>query len=263
MIDGTFQDTSYGIDGTGPPVVLVHGMGLNRSMWDWQMPFLTPHFEVIRYDLLGHGSSDKPVKEYDMGDFVDQLARLTDGLGRERFALAGFSLGGLIVQAFALAHPDRVSALAILCTGHDRSDAERTSMLDRLALAEREGHVATVEMALKRWFTNGYSVRQPAVIETVRRWMTDNDPTVYPLVYKVLATGDKPLAQTISAIVCPTLVLACEEDHGNSPAMAYRMANLIPNAHVAIVPKLRHMGLAEDPEAVAHELLPFLKTNRI
>ena len=96
MIDGTFQDTSYGIDGTGPPLVLVHGMGLNRSMWDWQMPFLTPHFEVIRYDLLGHGSSDKPVKEYDMGDFVDQLARLTDGLGRERFALAGFSLGGLI-----------------------------------------------------------------------------------------------------------------------------------------------------------------------
>ena len=93
--------------------------------------------------------------------------------------------------------------------------------------------------------------------------MTDNDPTVYPLVYKVLATGDKQLAQTISAIVCPTLVLACEEDHGNSPAMAYRMANLIPNAQVAIVPKLRHMGLAEDPEAVAHKLLPFLKTNRI
>ena len=74
------------------------------------------------------------------------------------------------------------------------------------------------------------------MIDTVRRWMTDNDPAVYPLVYKVLATGDKPLAQAIANIVCPTLVLACEEDHGNSPAMARRMAELIPDARAATVP---------------------------
>lgn len=255
------EDTAYRSEGDGPPLVLVHGMGLNLAMWDWQMPFLTPHFRTVRYDLLGHGASDKPVKDYSLDDFVDQLARLTDGLGLGRFALAGFSLGGLIVQAFALAHPDSISALAILCAGHDRSDAERASMLDRLALAERDGHTATVDMALERWFTEEFAQRQPDIIETVRRWMTDNDPAVYPRIYKVLATGDKPLARAIAGIACPTLVLACEEDHGNSPAMAQRMAELIPNARAAIVPGLKHMGLAEDPDAVAKELLPFLETH--
>jgi pimeloyl-ACP methyl ester carboxylesterase len=259
MTAGTIQDTAYETDGTGPPLVLVHGMGLNRALWDWQLPFLTPHFETVRYDLLGHGDSAKPVKEYAMADFTDQLARLADGLGHDRFALAGFSLGGLIVQAFALAHPDRVSKLAILCAGHDRSDEERAGMLDRLALAEQQGHTATVEMALERWFTDGFAAREPGVIDKVRRWMTDNDPAVYPLVYKLLATGDKPLAQAIANISCPTLVLACEEDHGNSPAMARRTAELIPDARAAIVPKLRHMGLAEDPDAIARELAPFLQ----
>ena len=60
-------------------------------------------------------------------------------------------------------------------------------------------------------------------------------------------------------IACPTLVLACEEDHGNSPDMARRMAKLIPEGRAVIVPKLRHMGLTENPKAIAHELLPFLR----
>ncbi len=81
MTAGTIQDTTYETDGTGPPLVLVHGMGLNRALWDWQLPFLTPPFETVRYDLLGHGDSAKPVKEYAMADFPDQLARLADGRG--------------------------------------------------------------------------------------------------------------------------------------------------------------------------------------
>lgn len=253
------RDTSYRIDGTGTPLVLVHGMGLNLSMWDWQLPALSPHFRTIRYDLLGHGESEKAIKDYEMVDFVDQLARLLDGLSVERCALAGFSLGGLIVQAFTLAHPDRVSALAILCAGHDRSDEERAGMLERLEMAQQQSHIATVEMALERWFTEGFAARQPDVIDTVRRWMTDNDPAVYPLIYKVLATGDKPLARAIAKIACPTLVLACELDTGNSPEMAHRMAALIPNARAAIVPGLKHMGLAENPAAIGDILVPFLR----
>ena len=259
MTAETFQDTAYCTEGEGYPVVLVHGMGLNRHMWEWQLPFLTPRHQVVRYDLLGHGDSDKPVKPYALNDFVEQLARLTDGIGLKRFALAGFSLGGLIVQAFALAHPDRVSALAILCAGHDRSDEERAGMLQRLEIAEQQGHAATVEMAIERWFTEGFAARRPDVIERVRQWMIANDPKVYPLIYRVLAEGDRPLARAIAGIRCPTLVLACELDHGNSPAMARRMAELIPDARAAIVPGLKHMGLAEDPDAIARELAPFLE----
>jgi 3-oxoadipate enol-lactonase len=248
-----------GVEGNAPPLVLVHGMGLNRDMWDWQLPPLVARFRVVRYDLLGHGESDPPGDACSMDDLVRQLDRLRDHLDIPRCALVGFSLGGLIVRAYALAHPDRVAALAILNSAHDRTDAERAGMRERYRRAVEHGHVATIDAALERWFTPDFAARRPDVLDRVRRWMEANDPADYPKVYRVLAESDAELATSIAAIRCPTLVLACEEDHGNSPDMARRMAALIPGARTAIIPKLRHMALAEDPPAVSAVLVPFLE----
>lgn len=252
------DDTAATVAGDGPPVVLVHGMGLNLSMWDGQMPPLTARFRVVAYDLLGHGRSDARPGPYAMDDFVDQLARLLDALEIDRCALVGFSLGGLIVQAFTLAHLRRVDALAVLNTGHGRSVEERAGMLERLKIASDNGHGATVEMALERWFTPGFAARRSDVIEKVRQWMHANDPAVYPEIYRVLVHGDRPLTDTISAIQCPALVLACDGDIGNSPDMARRMVARIANARLVIVPGLKHMGLMEDPAAINDILVPFL-----
>jgi len=93
----------------------------------------------------------------------------------------------------------------------------------------------------------------------VRRWILANDREVYPLIYRVLAEGDSELAEAVAAIRSPTLVMTGGEDHGNSPGMARRMAEMIPGARCEIVPGLRHMGLAEDPEAFNRPLLDFLK----
>ena len=252
-------DTAYTVDGTGPPVMLVHGMGLNREMWDWQHDALAERFTVIRYDLLGHGESGKRPGPYGMSDFVDQLARLMDAAEVGPCGLVGFSLGGLIVRAFALAHPSRVAALAILNSAHDRGDAERAAMRDRLALAVQHGPAATIDAALARWFTEDFATRRPDVLDRVRQWMAANDPQVYSEIYRVLAESDADLATSIAAIECPALVVACSEDHGNSPDMAQRMAALMPNACAAIVPGLKHMGLAEDPAAISRILVPFLQ----
>jgi pimeloyl-ACP methyl ester carboxylesterase len=251
-------DTAVTVSGDGAPVVLVHGMGLNRFMWDEQAPPLAAQFRVMRYDLLGHGESDVRPGRYAMADFIDQLARLLDSLDIERCALVGFSLGGLIVQAFTLAHAHRVAGLAVLNAGHDRSAEERTGMLARLEIARNAGFGATVEMALERWFTAGFSARRPDVIEKVRRWLQANNREAYAKIYRILAYGDQPLAHAIAAIQCPALVLACAEDPGNSPAMARRAAQRIPNARLAIVPGLKHMGLMEAPNAINEILLPFL-----
>lgn len=258
MTDKTPKGTAYTVDGDGPPVVLIHGMGLTQAMWDWQLPPLLERFTVIRYDLLGHGESAARVGRYDMDDFVNQLRELLDHLAVNRAAIAGFSLGGLIVRAFALAHPDRAQAIAILNSAHDRTDKERAAMRKRLAIAYEQGPAPTIDVALARWFTEGFASEHPEVLERVRHWMEANDPKVYPEIYRVLTESDAPLAAAIADIRCPTLVLACAEDHGNSPDMAHRMAALIPNAEVAIVPKLKHMALVEDPVAVSAPLVSFL-----
>ncbi len=259
MTDGQIGGTAFETAGDGPPVVLAHGLGMARPMWDWQWEALTRRLRVVRYDLLGHGDSAKPKGPYSLTRFADQLEALLDGLDIAACGLVGFSLGGMIVRAFALAHPERVAALAILNSAHDRTDAERAAVLLRVEQAGRLGPRATVEAALERWFTEDYAARHPDVLARVQRWILANDPEVYPAIYRVLAEGDAELAEAIAAIQCPALVVTGGEDHGNSPDMARRMAALIPGARAEIIPGLKHMGLAEDPAAFNSLLVPFLE----
>ncbi|MDX1425781.1 MAG: alpha/beta fold hydrolase [Kiloniellales bacterium] len=255
---GRIAGTAFEHAGEGPPVLLVHGLGLTRAMWDGPWPALAERFHVVRYDLLGHGQSDKPRDGYCLDRFAGQAADLMDGLGLARAAVVGFSLGGLIAQAFALARPERTAALAVLNAAHDRSDAERAAVRARAAQAARDGPEATVEAALARWFTDAYAAAHPETLARVRGWILANDPRVYPQAYRVLAEGDRELAAAVGAIRAPTLVMTGGEDRGNSPDMARRLAARVPGARLEIVPGLRHLGLMEDPEAFARPLIEFL-----
>ena len=248
-------DTVWELHGSGPAVVLVHGFGLNRAMWQWQHPALTAHFSVLTYDLLGHGESAPPAGTPDLAMFSRQLLGLMDRCGIERPAVVGFSLGGMIAGRFALDYPDRLSALAILHSPHDRSPAERSAVCERV----RRGPVATVDAALERWFTPEFHAKAPETISLIRKWITRNDPAVYSRIYRVLAEGDAEIAQGLERIDCPTLVMTSEDDPGNTPAMSRAMAGLIPGACLVILPGLRHLALAESPAAVNEPLCAFLR----
>ena len=259
MSAGSAGETAWELHGSGPPVVLIHGFGLNRAMWQWQLPALTPHFSVLTYDLLGHGESAPPAGTPDLAMFSAQLLGLMDRRGIARAAVVGFSLGGMIARRFALDRPDRLSALAILHSPHNRSPAERSAVRERVRQTREQGPSANVEPALERWFTPAFRAEAPESIALVRRWITGNDPAVYWQVYRVLAEGDAEIAQGLERIACPTLVMTGENDPGNTPAMARAMAGLIPGARLVILPGLRHMALAESPAAVNEPLSAFLR----
>ncbi|MBT5794698.1 alpha/beta hydrolase [bacterium] len=256
---GSWKGTSWIKKGSGPPVILVHGLGLNSQMWQWQIASLTPHFSVICYDLLGHGNSEHPEIPCKLAQFNEQLLELMDGLKLKQSALVGFSLGGLIVQDFALSHPEKVSALVILNTAHGRTKTERKAVLDRVQQAKIHGPVSTVAAALQRWFSADFASQNPEILETIKGWILANDKVIYPEIYRVLAECDEQLKDAIKNIGCPTLVMTGEDDHGNSPEMTKRMAKLIPAARAVILPGLRHMGLAENPQAVNSVLVSFLQ----
>jgi len=254
-------DTAYESHGDGPAVVLVHGLGLNRDMWQWQLPALLPEFRTVTYDLLGHGESAKPARRYTMDDMTDQLSELMVNLEIERAAIVGFSLGGLIARAFALQHPDRAAALVILNSAHARSDEEREAIYVRVRQARDFGPAATIDDALQRWFSESYAAQNPQVLAQIREWVVANDPAVYPKLYALLAEGDKGLETSISSIECPTLIVTGEEDYGNSAEMAQQMAALMPHAQANVLPGLRHMALVEDPDTVNGLLLAFLRNH--
>jgi pimeloyl-ACP methyl ester carboxylesterase len=227
-------------------------------MWQWQVPALSHHYRVLSYDLLGHGDSPRPAGPYTMADFVNQLSALVGSQGLTRFALLGFSLGGLIAEAYTLAHPEHVCGLGVLHSAFDRNIAERDAIRLRVQQAKTLGPESTVDAALERWFTPTFAKEHPEVLAQVREWVIANDKDAFAASYHVLAEADAPLAHAIANIACPTLVVTGEQDYGNSPEMAGRMARRIPNAECRILPKLRHMALAEDPAAILAVLSPFL-----
>ena len=175
----TAGGTAYEMQGRGPAVVLVHGMGLNRAMWQWLVPALTPRFQVVTYDLLGHDESADPAGRPELRSFSAQMIELLDCCGLVRAAVAGFSLGGMIARRFAIDHPDRLSALAVLHSAHGRGAEQRAAIGRRLDTVRQAGPAATVDAALARWFTDDFRARQPEIMDLVRRWMTANRKEVY------------------------------------------------------------------------------------
>jgi (E)-2-((N-methylformamido)methylene)succinate hydrolase len=259
MASFTPRGTAYESFGSGPRVIaLVHGLGLNRHSWQWQVPALSGTHRVITFDLYGHGDSSVPPTTPSLTVFSEQLAELLDHLGIARASIFGFSLGGMIARRFAMDHADRLETLGILHSAHARDKAAHDAIQARVVQAAREGPAATVEAALSRWFTDGFRLSHPQMMDGVRGWILANRKDVYAPIYQVLVDGVTELVAPSPPIAAPSLVMTGEEDYGNSPAMSHAIAAEIPGSELVILPGLRHMALAEAPELFNAQLLAFL-----
>lgn len=254
------QGTAYELTGPkgAPVVVLVHGLGLNRAVWQWMIPSLAARFRVLSYDFIGHGESPPPPGQPGLGDLADQLAALLNHLEISRAAIVGFSLGGMVARRFAQDHPGRVSALVLLHSAHRRTDKAQAAIRFRLAQAEEHGPAATVELALERWYTEACRRARPDLMALTRGWVLANDPKVYPRLYRILADGVDEVVAPSPPISCPALVMTGDEDYGNGPEMSAAIAAEIAGARLVVLPGLRHMALAEAPEAVNRPVMDFL-----
>src|SRR5688572_26272404 len=104
----------YRVDGNGPPILMVHGVGARLENWDRVVESLDGEFTTVRFDLRGHGETTKAAGPYSLQLFVADALALLDRLGIERCHVAGHSLGGMIAQQLAVSHPGRVDRLALL-----------------------------------------------------------------------------------------------------------------------------------------------------
>ena len=252
--------TAYDLAGpTGAPVVvLVHGLGLNREVWQWMVPVLAMRFRVVSYDLLGHGMSPDPKGQPVLSDLSGQLRALLDYLGTAKAAIVGFSLGGMVARRLAQDHADRVTALVLLHSAHRRTPKAQAAILFRVAEAAEHGPAATVDLALERWYTNACRAARPDLMNLTRKWVLSNDPRVYPGLYRILAEAVDEITAPSPPITCPALVITGDEDYGNGPEMSAAIAAEIQGSQLLILQGLRHMALAENPEAVNAPVMEFL-----
>ena len=122
-MDSFFVETRRGrtyvqAQGTGVPLVFIHGALLNSDLWTRQIETFSDLFACMAYDLRGHGRTGATdLRRYTIGTFADDLAEILDALELRRPILCGLSLGGMIAQSFAAKYPERVRALVLCDTG--------------------------------------------------------------------------------------------------------------------------------------------------
>ena len=250
----------YFTAGTGDPVVLIHGLGLDASMWDAQWLVLRQEFRAIRYDVRGFGGSSVPTAPY---SHSDDLLGLLDFLGARPAHIVGLSMGGRLALRFALDQPSAVRSLTLIDTaleGHSWSAEWRQKMRDVEQAAVHGGPDA----ARKLWLAHDLfapAQRDPrlaaalsAMVARFNAWhWANSDPVL---------RSASPASKALAAITCPTLVLVGELDLPDFRAIAQRLAAEIPHAALHILPGVGHMANMEAPDAVNELLLAHLRRQR-
>jgi len=256
--DHVHGGTWFRCDGQGDAVVLIHGVGLDHNMWERQVAGLKSQFQVITYDMLGHGQSAHPPDERFLADFVRQLHQLLMNLELRKVAIVGFSMGGLVAREFAAQYPEMTTKLVLMNTVFRRSPEQQAAVMARYEVSKSGRFEDGIDAAIRRWFSEDFARANTDVVEQVRTRLQKNDPKGYLKAYKVFATAIDP--EGTLPITCPALVMTGELDSGSTPEMAYALAESIKQGNAKILSGLRHMAPVEGADLVNHVLTEFLAT---
>ncbi len=263
-IHRNFCGTSYHLSGDleqKPLVVLIHGVGLNHTMWRAQVESLAPDFALLTYDFLGHGDSHNPDGERKIIDYIDQLADLVDHLNARRFALVGFSMGALIARAFASLQPKRLTHLGLLHSTYQRTEAQCRGVRERYRITRDRGPLAVIEEAIERWFSPAYRRDHADVITEIRAIFARHTDDGYVKGYRLFAHAEAEMRHYSPGVVsCPTLVITGTDDPGSTPAMSRALCRDLPNARLIINLQHRHMAPLEHAAVITEQLRSLLNS---
>lgn len=232
--------TGYTVSGAGPALVMIHGVGLNASVWEPQVRELGSRYRAIAYDTLGHGASALPRPVATLNDYLDQLLGLLDALEIGRAVLMGHSMGALIAARFAIDHADRVEALVAANPVYRRPAVQLASSRARIRALEARGSDAALPETLARWFGDPVDSGSPAVRQ-VETWIRQADPVGYARAYRVFSEADPWLDGSLERLRAPALFVTGELDPNSSPSMARTMAAETPLGCAVILEDQRHM----------------------
>jgi pimeloyl-ACP methyl ester carboxylesterase len=243
--------------GGGVPVVLIHGLPHNRSLWAPQIHALAGHARCIAPDLRGFGQTPA-VPPYTIDRYADDVAALLRCLGVERAVIAGVSMGGHVAFAFWRRHRDRVRALLLANTrsGAD-DDAARARRRELVALARSGGSEAVAERMIVGMLGKRTRERSPELVADVRAMLAAAPVEgVVGALEAMMARADS--TPTLAGIDVPTLVVAGAEDVLAPPSEARAMHAAIRGSRLEVLAGAGHLSNLERPAAFNHVTGEFL-----
>lgn len=253
-------DVAYRVEGGGPPLYMVHGIGSRAVMWDSIIPALKDKFTCVSFDLRGHGASPVPAVPYSLAQLVEDVEALRARLGHEQIHVIGHSLGGMIGPAYARAHPRRTLSVGLLSTAAGRTEEDRAKLQGVIAAMEEKGIEPVLSTLVERWYTDDFIAAHPDLIEARFKQVNDTPDDVFLSVFHVYAETE--MASWLPEISCPCLVLTGALDGACSPRHNRFMAQQLPNSELVILDNIKHSILIEGPDRVAPPVREFLLKHR-
>jgi 3-oxoadipate enol-lactonase len=239
-----------------PVVTLSHSLATSMQMWDPQVAALAQHFQVLRYDMRGHGASDAPAGPYSIEMLAEDVEGLWDELGIQQSYFAGLSVGGKIGLKLALRCSKRLRGL-ILCNTTCRIPPEGRAVWDeRIAQVLAGGVESQLEATLKRWFTDGFRAADLDTVTWIAGLILATPPQGF--IGCSRAIQDFDYIESLWAIKTPVLLLPGENDSGTPPAYSDEIRERVPATRLIVVPNAAHLSNVEQPGFVTAAMLEFL-----
>lgn len=248
-------DLHYTVEGTGEPVLLIHGLGSSGADWELQLPVLSPNNRVLAIDLRGHGASDKPAGPYSIAMFAEDVGAFIEHLGIAPCHVVGLSLGGITALELAASRPDLVRSAVIVNAGPEfiprtfkaRAMVWQRRMLVRLAPLEKMGRV----IADRTLPGDEHSDLRDRVVSVIAA----NDKAAYLASMKAIIGWS--VSDRLGQISSPILVVASELDYTSVEAKQ-PIIDEAQNARMVVVEGARHLLPVERPDEFNDILVEFL-----
>jgi poly(3-hydroxyoctanoate) depolymerase len=250
-------DVRVAVRGTGPPLLLVNGIGAHLDMW---APFvsLLEGREVIAFDLPGTGLSERPAVPMRMRALARHVTMLLDVLGHRRVDVLGYSFGGALTQELARRAPERVRRLVLCATSPGLiSVPPRPLAALLLATPARYYHPMLFRLTVPR-IAGGRTAREPELLRRQSGARLAHPPELLGYAYQLYAATGWTSTPWLRGLRAPTLVIAGDDDPAIPLANARLLARLIPDARLLVVKGGGHLFLIDEPASVTPAIESFL-----
>lgn len=249
-------DLAVEIQGTGDPVILVHGLGGGSNVFTPQVGVLSRFFKCVRPDLPGSARSAS-AGAASLLDFADGIADLIDQQGGGKWHVVGHSLGTVVCLNLAVRRPDLVRSLSLVGPLLAPPEGARTALRDRAAKARDEGMVGIADAIVQGGTSAETKAHRPEVAAFVREMLMRQDPEGYALTCEALAAVE---AAEVEQIAVPTLLLTGDEDGTAPPRAVKALADRIAGSRFEVLDRCGHWTTFEKSTEVSNALLNFLLT---
>lgn len=241
--------------GHGKPLVLLHTLLADRTVYDGVIPQLSADRRVLTPNFPGYGASTGPIGD-DIASYGDWVAGFLDALELEKVDLLGNGYGGFVAQAVALSHPDRVDRLILVDTAPGFPEPAKVPLRGLQAKVTADGMSAVLDAAMLRMFPPAYIEAAPEVIAERRAALAKADPTLFANACGALVALDH--GPRLGEIGHATLVMVGLEDQTTPPDLSRTLAEGIPGAQLIELPGVGHCPQVQAPQDFRKGVLEFL-----